>query len=68
MAYIQGLDSNSEIASTISYYEVLLGDYKYFANYLNVIDKVTATDIQNTTKLYFNKENRTIAQLIKKKE
>jgi predicted Zn-dependent peptidase len=68
MAYIQGLDSNSEIASTISYYEVLLGDYKYFANYLNVIDKVTAADIQKAAKLYFYKENRTIAQLIKKKE
>jgi predicted Zn-dependent peptidase len=68
MAYIQGLDSNSEIASTISYYEVLLGDYKYFANYLNVIDKVTAADIQNAARLYFNRENRTIAQLTKKKE
>ncbi len=68
MSYIQGLDSNSEIASTISYYEVLLGDYKYFANYLNIIDKVTAADIQNAVRHYFNKENRTIAQLIKKKE
>lgn len=68
MAYIKGMDSNSEIASTISYYEVLLGDYKYFANYLNVIDKITSADIQNAARLYFNKENRTIAQLSKKKE
>jgi predicted Zn-dependent peptidase len=68
MTYLQGLDSNADIASTISYYEVLLGDYKYFANYLNVIDKITAADIQNTVRQYFNKENLTIAQLIKKKD
>ena len=68
MTYLQGLDSNSEIASTISYYEVLLGDYKYFANYLNVIDKITETDIQKAVRHYFVRENLTIAELIKKKD
>jgi predicted Zn-dependent peptidase len=68
MAYIKSLDSNSEIASTLSYYEVLLGDYKYFANYLNVIDQVSINDIQKAVKLYFNQENRTIAELNKKKD
>lgn len=68
MGYIKSLDSNSEIASTLSYYEVLLGDYKYFANYLNVIDRVTPADIQKAVKLYFNKENRTVATLNKPKD
>ena len=55
MEYIKSLDSNSEIASILSYYEVLLGDYRYFADYLKIIDKVTAEDIQKAAKLYLKK-------------
>jgi predicted Zn-dependent peptidase len=68
MEYINNLDSNSKIASLLSYYEVLLGDYRYFSNYLNYIDKVSAADIQKAAKLYLNKGNRTIAVLNKKKD
>lgn len=68
MGYIKSLDSNSEIASIISYYEVLLGDYKYFANYLNIIDQVSQNDISNAVNLYFNKDNRTVGALDKKKD
>lgn len=63
MDYFKNLDSNGEIAAMLSYYEVLLGDYKYISNYLNITDKVTAEDIQKVAKLYLNKENRTIAVL-----
>jgi predicted Zn-dependent peptidase len=63
MDYVSNLNSNSKIASTLSYYEVLLGDYKYFANYLKIIDKVSSADIQKAAKLYLNKENRTVAVL-----
>jgi len=63
MDYITSLDSNSKIASVLSYYEVPLGDYRYLANYLKMIDKVTALDIQKAAKLYLNKENSTIAVL-----
>lgn len=68
MQYIKNLNSNSEMASTLSYYEVLLGDYKYFANYLNAIDRVSAKDIQNSAQNYFNKDNRTVARLSKGKD
>jgi predicted Zn-dependent peptidase len=68
MDYIKGLDSNSEIASIISYYEVLLGDYRYFADYLKNIDRVTVEDIQKVAKVYLIKDNRTIATLNKKKD
>jgi predicted Zn-dependent peptidase len=66
MDFIQNLDSNSEIASILSYYEVLLGDYRYLADYLKNIDKITAEDIQKTAEIYFSKNNRTIAVLDKK--
>ncbi len=68
MDYIKNLESNGELASSLSYYEVLLGDYRYISNYLNIIDKVSAEDIQKAAKLYLNKENRTIAVLNKKKD
>ena len=68
MQYVKNLDSNSELASALSYYETLLGDYKYFANYLNMIDRVSATDIQNAAKKYFNKNNRTVGRLSQAKD
>lgn len=68
MDYIKSLDSNAELASILSYYELLLGDYRYFANYISQIDKVTATDIQAVAMKYLSKENRTVAFLNKKKD
>ena len=68
MGYIQSLNSNAELASTLSHYEVLLGDFHYFSNYLTNIEKVTGADIQRAARLYLNSENRTIAVLNKKKD
>jgi len=66
MDYMKSLDSNSELASILSYYELLLGDYRYFSNYISHIDKVTAMDIQAAAAKYLVAENRTIAVLNKK--
>jgi predicted Zn-dependent peptidase len=68
MEYIKSLDSNGELASMLSYYELLLGNYRYISDYIKIIDKVTAADIQKAAKLYLNKENRTTAVLNKKKD
>jgi predicted Zn-dependent peptidase len=68
MAYLQSLDSNTELASILSYYEVLLGDFHYFSDYLSNIEKVTSADIQRAARLYLNSENSTIAVLNKKKD
>jgi predicted Zn-dependent peptidase len=68
MGYIQSLNSNTELASTLSYYEVLLGDFRYFSNYLTTIEKVTGADIQRAAQLYLNSKNRTIAVLSRKKD
>lgn len=68
MSYIKSLNSNADMASTLSYYEVLLGDYKYFANYLKVIDRISSDDIQRAVNRYFNKDNRTVATLSRKKD
>jgi predicted Zn-dependent peptidase len=68
MGYLQSLDSNVELASILSYYEVLLGDFRYFSDYLSNIEKVTSADIQRAARLYLNSKNRTIAVLNKKKD
>lgn len=68
MEYIQSLNSNGEIASLLSYYEVLLGDYRYLDNYLKNIDRVTAEDIRKAAENYMSKNNRTIAVLEKNKD
>lgn len=65
MDYIKNLDSNSEIASILSYFEVLLGDYTFFADYLKNVDRVTVADIQKVAEVYLNKNNRTTAVLNK---
>ena len=68
MDYIKHLDSNSEIASMLSYFEVLMGDYRYLTDYLRNIEKVSADDIRKAAEVYFNKNNRTIAVLNKDKQ
>ena len=68
VAYISTLDSNAQLASILSYYEALTGDYRHFSDYLKNIDKVTAQDIQQAANTFLTKENRTIATLERKKD
>lgn len=65
--FIRSLDSNSGLADTLSYFEALVGDYRYVTNHINVIEKITYQDIISVACKYMIAENRTIAQLVKKK-
>jgi predicted Zn-dependent peptidase len=64
--FIRGLDSNSGLASTLSYFEALLGDYRYFTNYIREIENVTSADIVRVARKYLISDNRTVALLVKK--
>lgn len=68
MDYIKSLDSNSELASILSYYELLLRDYRYFSNYITQIEKVSTDDIQRVAGKYLTREKRTVAILTPKKD
>ena len=68
MDYIKSLDSNAELASILSYYELLLGDYRYFSDYLPQIQKVMAGDVQAAAIRYLTAENCTVAVLNRKTE
>ncbi|MDI6775978.1 MAG: pitrilysin family protein [Syntrophales bacterium] len=63
---IRGLNANSELASALSYYESIVGDFRYMTEHINVIEKITPEDIMRVAKKYLNPENRTVATLEKR--
>ena len=64
--FIRGLDSNAGLAGMLSYYEALLGDYRYITTYTDVIEKITPEDIMLAARTYLVREKRTVATLIRK--
>jgi predicted Zn-dependent peptidase len=62
--FIRSLNSNSGLASMLSYYETLLGDYRYLTNYIKIIDKITPDEIMQAAQKYLRKENRSVATLV----
>jgi predicted Zn-dependent peptidase len=64
--FIRGLNSNAGLAGKLSYFEALLGDYRYLTRYPARIGQITASDIQNVARTYLTRENRTIATLVRK--
>ena len=66
--YIRHLNSNSGLASMLSYFEVLTGDFRYLSNYIQVIEKITPADIMQAARKYLQKDNRTVASLFSRSE
>ena len=50
-------------ANQIGTYQLFFGDYKKLFNAPDEYQKVTADDIKNVVKKYFNKSNRTVGIL-----
>jgi predicted Zn-dependent peptidase len=48
----------------LSYYETLLGDYRYLTRYIKVIEKITPDEIMLVAQKYLRKKNRTVATLV----
>ena len=65
---IRSLQSNSGMASQLSYFETVAGSWRYILKAREDIGKVSPEDIMRVAKTYFIKENRTVATLIKKKK
>lgn len=64
--FIRELNSNSGLASRLSYYEIIAGDYRYMTRYIETIEKVTPKDIMEAARKFLTEENRTVAVLQKK--
>jgi predicted Zn-dependent peptidase len=65
--FIRSLNSNSGLASMLSYYEVLIGDYRYLTNYIKAIDTITPAGVMQAAQKYLRIENRTVATLVPKR-
>jgi predicted Zn-dependent peptidase len=57
---IRQLDSNSGLATELTFYEVVTGDWRNLFKQLDKIERVTAADIQRVAKTYFTTKNRTV--------
>lgn len=64
--FLRGLDSNAGLAGMLSYYEALLGDYRYLSSYTAAIDRITPEDIVAAARTYLKRENRTVAVGVRK--
>ncbi len=62
---INSLASNAGLANSLSYYELLLGDYRKFFALLKRIEKATPADIQRISKQYLIDRNNTTVYIKK---
>ena len=60
---VLSLSSSSKLASTLSYYQTVFGDWRYFTNYHKAISNITVKDISEAYKKYCVKENRSVGIL-----
>jgi predicted Zn-dependent peptidase len=63
---VRGLRSNGGLASQLSLYQAVAGDWRYILKSRDNVAKVTAADVQRVATQYFTKSNRTVAVLVKK--
>ncbi len=64
--FIRSLNSNSGMASLLSYFEALTVGYQYMADHVKVIERVTSDDILRVARKYLTAGNRTVATLVPK--
>ncbi|MBI3994936.1 MAG: insulinase family protein [Nitrospirae bacterium] len=63
---IRSLDSNSGLASQLSYFQTVAGTWRYLLDNRERIGRVTAEDVARVARTYFVKSNRVVATLVKK--
>ncbi|MBI4866983.1 MAG: insulinase family protein [Candidatus Wallbacteria bacterium] len=63
---LRGMDSNEGLASQLSYFEALVGNWRYLAKYLEVIKTVRPEEIRANVAKYLVPKNRTVAELVRK--
>lgn len=60
---IRLLASNNGLASQLTFYEVVTGDWRNLFEELDKIEQVTAEDIQRVSKEYFTRKNRSVGMI-----
>ncbi len=60
---LRGLQSNEGLASLLSYFEAVAGDWRYAVTHLDVLEEITAEEVRRTAALYLTDRNRTVVAL-----
>ena len=66
--FIRRLNSNYGLASMLSYYQTVVGDWRYIEDQLDIIERITPEDIMKAANKYLVEDNRTVAELVKRGE
>jgi predicted Zn-dependent peptidase len=64
--FLRGLASNAGLASQLTYFQIISGDWRYISEHRKVIEKITPQDVMRAAQKYFIPANRTVATLVKK--
>lgn len=62
-SFIFGMDSNKSLAHILSYYNAVLGDWRYASGYARVLREIEAKDLQAAMARYCVSRNRTVGYL-----
>lgn len=65
-SFIRSLSSNAGLASQLSYYQCIAGDWRYIENHLKMIGRITPGDVSRVAESYFAERNRTVATLVQR--
>ncbi|MCL5021108.1 MAG: insulinase family protein, partial [Bacteroidetes bacterium] len=61
---IDGMKDNSRMAASLTFNEVIMGDWQKTFDIIKDVDAVTAADVQSVAKKYVTRINRTVGELI----
>jgi predicted Zn-dependent peptidase len=59
----RGLESNSGLASSLSYFQAIAGDWRYAADHPKVIDSITPEELQQVARRWLVPENMVVVTL-----
>ena len=65
MAFLKGLRSNSGLASQLSYFQAVVGDWHYATYHSQRLARVTPKAIMRVARQYFKSSNRTVGTLVR---
>ena len=65
--FVYGLRSNARLADRLSYFQLLVGDYKVIFDFYGKLDQITTADIQAAARKHLGSEKRIIGRLVKPK-
>jgi predicted Zn-dependent peptidase len=64
---IDGMESNSSMASQLTFYDVIRGDWRFLFDQIITVEALTVEDVKRVANKYLKINNRTIAEIIPEK-